>query len=246
MTKISAVIITLNEERNIGRCILSLDGVADEVLIMDSNSTDGTQDIATELGAKVIPTVWEGYATTKNKAYKKASGEYILWLDADEALSEELQASILKVKADLSGAYEVNRLNNYCGSWLRNGGLYPDRKVRLFPKGKAVWQGNLVHEELLVDIDEPKKFLDGDLLHYTYYTKEEHWQRAEKYARLASDKYAHKSKPALLVKMLFSPLFRFVKNTLFRLGFLDGLAGVRYQYIASWEVFQKYKLALQK
>ena len=133
--KISAVIITKNEERNIGRCLASLEGVADEVIVVDTFSEDRTKEICAEYGALVIDRAWEGYSATKNFANDQASFDYILSLDADEALTEELKDSILKVKSSMQGVFSFNRLAFYCGKPVRRAGWYPDRKVRLFPKG---------------------------------------------------------------------------------------------------------------
>ena len=138
--QISAVIICLNEERNLGRALNSLNGIVDEVLVLDSGSTDRTRDIALLHGAKFLDIEWEGYASTKNRGNEMASFEHILSLDADEELSPELQQSILKLKSSgETGAFTCNRLTNYCGKWIRHSGWYPDRKIRLFPKGKAKW-----------------------------------------------------------------------------------------------------------
>lgn len=241
--KISAVIITLNEARNIERCLRSLKDVADEVLVLDSGSTDGTVKLAQDLGAKVIDTPWEGYAATKNKGHQLAQHRYILSLDADEALSEKLQSSILAVKDQLEGAYAFNRLNNYCGTWIRHGGFYPDKKIRLFPKDQARWVGDHVHETLEIDRGVPITHLEGDLLHYSYYERSEHEERLEKYARLAADKLRGRS--GLAIKQYLSPTWRFVQSYLLRGGFLDGKAGYHLCRLTAKEVKRKYQLAQQ-
>ena len=152
MTGISAVIITRNEAHNIGRCIASLKGVVDNVVVVDAESTDDTRRIATDLEARVIIRAWTDYADQKNYANAQATGSYILSMDADEALSPELTTSLLNAtKSGLHGAYQVDRLTNYCGTWVKHGGWYPDAKVRLFPKDRTRWAGTHVHETLELD-----------------------------------------------------------------------------------------------
>lgn len=244
--KISAVIITKNEERNIGRCLASLDGVADEIIVVDTFSTDRTQEISESYGARVIEKEWLGYSATKNFSNDQASHPYILSLDADEALTAELKTSILVQKSTLKGVYSFNRLPFYCGKPIRRAGWYPDRKVRLFPKGKAKWEGAFVHEELVPDRDQPESWLEGDLLHYTYYSVDEHRQRARRYASLAAEKYKGKSAFSLVLKGIFSPVWRFIQMYLIRLGFLEGWRGYRISAITAQEVSWKYWGALRR
>ncbi|MEM7036437.1 MAG: glycosyltransferase family 2 protein [Bacteroidota bacterium] len=241
--KISAVIITKNEARNIGRCLESLQGVADEVIVLDGQSTDGTQDICRQFGAQVVDQEWKGYARTKNIGNAMAAHPYVLSLDADEALSAELKAAMLAAKSNLKGVYSFNRLAFYCGKAIRYCGWYPDRKIRLFPKGGAEWQGDFVHEELVPKPDQSQTHLPGDLLHYTYYTVDEHRARARKYADLAAEAIARKKKGGLLFKVLFSPPWRFFQMYILKLGFLDGAAGFRICRITAQEVRWKYSKA---
>ena len=213
---ISAVIITKNEARNIERCLLSLRDIADEVIVVDSSSTDGTQDIARNLGARVVEMEWQGYAATKNAANDLATQDYILSLDADEALSDTLRSSLRKLSQarhtnQLQGTYSFNRLAYYCGQPIRHAGWYPDRKMRLFPKGKARWEGAFVHEELVADSDLSNTHLEGDLLHYTYYTIAEHVARANKNSDLAAEQIAASSKSNLLLRARWSSRWRFFK-----------------------------------
>lgn len=240
---ISAVIITLNEAQNIVRCLQSLQGVADEILVLDSGSEDDTPALAAQWGATVVNTVWEGYAATKNKGHQMAKYPYILSLDADEALSNRLQSSLLAVKQHLQGAYRFHRLNNYCGTWIRHGGFYPDTKIRLFPKTHAQWVGDHVHETLAVDAHLPVTFLQGDLLHYSYYTLSEHEKRLEQYARLAAEQL--RGQPGLWWKQAVSPAWRFFRSYVLQLGFLDGKAGFHLCRLTAKEVYRKYQLARQ-
>lgn len=224
--EISAVIITFNEERNIARCIASVKQVADEVIVVDSGSTDNTVQIAKEHGAQVTQRPWTNYSDQKNFANGLATGRYILSLDADEALSEQLRHSILEAKQNgLIGAYSMARLTNYCGTWIRHGGWYPDIKVRLFPKKDAHWKGEHVHETLQLDSGVATTLLKGDLLHYSFYSVEQHERQAEHFASLAAKALHARNKRSSLLRILFSPLSRFVQGYLFRGGFLDGAAG---------------------
>ena len=250
MNKISAVIITKNEGRNIRRCLESLQGVADEILIYDSGSTDDTRTIASEYDVQVELVLWEGYAATKNKANAAARYDHILSIDADEALSDKLKENIIHAKANLSDAYSFNRLNNYCGKWIRHGGFYPDNKVRLFNRKNATWEGDSVHEVLRLrdpgstgQVIQHIQHLEGDLFHYSYYTIEEHVARANKYSALAAERIAA-SGNASISKMLFNPWWRFVKTYLLKGGFRDGFYGFCFCAITSIEVFLKYAKAL--
>jgi (heptosyl)LPS beta-1,4-glucosyltransferase len=224
MTKLSAVIIAHNEEKNIGRCIDSLKDVADEILVYDNGSEDNTKAICIDKGIHYVEGEWLGYAQTKNKANALAQYDYILSLDADEALSESLQNAILKEKEKgFSGVYQMNRLNNYCGVWVKYGGWYPDKKIRIFPK-HIRWVGDFVHESL--DYHSLKiKQLSGDLLHYSYYTKEEHIKREKKYARLAYHRSLAKGKQYHPLQNILSAIFCFIKMYLIKGGFIMGKTG---------------------
>ena len=148
--QIAALIIARNEAANIERCIASLRGVADEILVLDSDSTDDTVALARAAGATVTEVVWKGYAQTKNEGHLLTRAPYILSVDADESLSEGLRAEILAVKPRLKGeAYAMPRLNWYCGRWIRHCGWYPDPKIRLFPR-ETRWEGEFVHETLVL------------------------------------------------------------------------------------------------
>lgn len=249
--KTSAVIITLNEERNIGRCLSSLNGVVDEIVVVDNGSKDRTQAICEEHGARFIHQKWLGYGQQKNLANEQATGDYILSLDADEELSEKLKTEVLRVKAEEGlnpsvrpiKVYGFNRLTNYCGKWVKHGGWYPDKKIRLFPKGTAKWNENKVHEDLELIGDPEVIWLKGDLLHYSYYTIEEHEARAKKYAELGAQKLIDRKKKNLGLKAILSPIVRFIKMYIIQGGFLDGKAGYHIARITSKEVKMKYRMA---
>ena len=244
MPSISVVIITLNEEKNIRRCLESVQGVADEIIIVDSSSTDQTVSICKEFGAKVFEKEWMGYGAKKNFGNQNASHPYILSLDADEALSPVLNKMIRDIKGGLQGAYTVNRLTQYCGQWIRHSGWYPDKKIRLFPKESAKWTLDLVHETLELEKGLGLIELCADLHHYSYYSVAEHQTRSKKYAHLAAVDLAKKNKLVLLIKSLFGPAFRFLKSLLFQMGFKDGKNGWIIGYISARETWIKYSRAL--
>jgi glycosyltransferase involved in cell wall biosynthesis len=240
---LSAVIITCNEERNIGRCLDSLRGVADEVVVLDSFSSDGTEAICREKGARFFQHPFEGYAGQKNRANDQAVYPWILSMDADEALSDALRASILRLKneAPRYEAYAMNRLTNYCGQWIRHSGWYPDRKVRLFLNDKARWGGPAVHERLNLNDPQSVGFLPGDLLHYSYYTVEEHYSRAAKYAAMGARALFANGKKSHWWNLIFNPAFKFIRNYVMRRGFLDGKAGWTICRITALETYWKYR-----
>jgi len=243
MPLISAVVLTLNEEKNLRRCLNSLNGLADEVIVMDSFSTDATKKIAEDSGVRFFSETWRGYAETKNHAATLARFPFVLFIDADEEISEQLKKSILQQKEKLSGAYSFNRLNNYCGKWIRHGGFYPDKKIRLYDKNQASWVGEFVHEKVVCKSGVNILHLEGDLLHYSYYSKEEHRDRLEKYARLGA-KALKESKAAIPgLKKFISPLAKFVKHFFLRMGFLDGAEGFWLAFYSAKEVYLKYKYA---
>ena len=228
MTGISAVIITRNEAHNIARCINSLAGVADDVVVVDAESADDTKRLAENAGARVIVRKWTDYSDQKNFANAQVKGPYILSLDADEVLSAELTTSLHEeIAKGLTGAYRLNRLTNYCGAWVRHGGWYPDAKVRLFPKDGTRWEGAHVHEELKLAPGTIVHPLRGDLLHYSYRSVEEHLARLERYSDLHARKMLAEGKHPGILKQLFSPTVKFLQTYLFKLGLLDGLAGWR-------------------
>ncbi|HHG85870.1 MAG TPA: glycosyltransferase family 2 protein [Bacteroidetes bacterium] len=242
---ISVVIITKNEERNIRRCLASLQGLAKEVIVIDSFSDDGTQEICAEFGVRFIQQKWMGYSATKNKGNALANYPWILSLDADEALTADLRQHIQDLNNKPLAAYSFNRLAFYCGKPIRRCGWYPDRKVRLFPKNKARWEGDFVHEELVPDANLPIHHLEGDLMHFTYYNVEEHHAKSEKYSDLAAQALVENPSGKLRFKATFSPVMRFFKMYILRLGFLDGYYGYQVCRITAGEVRKKYQKALR-
>lgn len=245
MPTITAVVITLDEERNIQRCLDSVVGVVDEIIVLDSFSKDNTKAICESYeNLRFEQREWQGYSASKNYANSLATSDYILSLDADEALSEELRTAILEVKPRLHEAYRFARLTNYCGKWIRHSGWYPDFKVRLFPKNKATWEGDFVHETLKTD-DIQIETLSGDLLHYSYYSIQEHYERVEKYSLLAAQKKFKQGKQGSLLKGFFSALNRFIKIYFFKAGFLDGVSGLTIARISAYAAWLRQKKLIQ-
>ena len=241
--KISAVIITFNEEKNIERCINSLLDVVDEVVIIDSYSTDRTKEICKKMGVRFTTHGFEGYIQQKNWAITKAKYDFVLSLDADEALSEELKKSILQVKSSCdSDGYQFNRMTNYCGKWIKHGGWYPDRKLRLWDKTKGQWGGKNPHDVFIMKENAEVKHLNGDLLHYSYYTIEAHRLQADKFAVIGAKSYFEHGKKSSLLRIVFSPIVRFVSGYFIRMGFLDGYYGWIIALISYKETAKKYRV----
>jgi glycosyltransferase involved in cell wall biosynthesis len=240
-TKISCVIITKNEEKNIERCILSIDGVADEIIIVDSFSTDRTEQICTNFNLKFVQTPWKGFAETKNYGNSLTSYSYILSIDADEALSENLKNEInnLKISGFDHDAYYIKRLTNYCGKWIRHCGWYPDKKLRLWNKELGSWKGH-IHEEISLKTDCKISNLKGDLLHYSYYTINEHITQMISYTDLMAENNLLKGKNPSYLKMIISPLTKFLVSYFIRLGMLDGLYGFVISVLSCFATFLKY------
>lgn len=240
MLKISAVIITYNEEKNIGRCLESLQDVADEIVVIDSFSTDSTQNICSKYGANFIQKEWKGYSTSKNYGNSMAKYDWILSIDADEALSDELKSSILRAKQnDETKAYRIGRITNYCGTWIRHGGWYPDIKFRLFDRRKSKWIGH-IHEKLDNVNEKELPVLDGDCYHYSYYSKEGHKAQADKFSSMAAEDLFHKGKRTNGLKIFFAVIFKFFKGYFLKLGLFDGKAGFDIAWISAHAVYLKY------
>jgi glycosyltransferase involved in cell wall biosynthesis len=244
MTKISAVIIALNEEKNIQRCITSAFKVCDEVVVIDTFSTDNTAQISEECGAKVIKQVWQGFAETKNIGNKRAKHGFILSLDADEELSPQLIKSINNIKEDLNSAYSFNRLNFYRHIPVRHCGWYPDKKIRLFPKDKCNWQGEYVHEKLRIDPLVRTTHLKGDLFHYTIESIKQHESTIEKYATLAAEELAKKNKHISFFKPYISYATMFLKKYLLQLGIVEGANGMYISHYSAMSRYLRYKKAI--
>lgn len=241
--KITVVIITLNEERNIERCLKSVEKIADEIIVVDSFSDDNTELICNKFNVRFIKQSWLGYAEQKNYANSLALNDWIFSIDADEELSVQLTESILKIKTgpELKEAYSLNRLNNYCSKWIKHSGWYPDKKVRLFNRKFVKWSGNYVHEVPEIADDFNIVFMKGDLLHYSYNSKAEHLKQTEKYAVLSAMQAYDKGKRSSVLKMIAGPAWRFFRDYFIKAGFLDGKAGFEICKISARSTYIKYK-----
>lgn len=242
--RISAVIITLNEEANLARCITSLQGVVDEVVVVDSYSQDNTRAVAESfVDVKFYAQKWLGYAGQKNYANSLSTYDTILSIDADEVLSEELQNSILKIKKEeecRNRVFEVSRLTNYCGHWIRHCGWYPDRKIRIFDRRSVQWQGDFVHESLYLPQEVEIISLKGELLHYSYKNASDHVKQFDKFTTLTAMEANKKRKNVSIIGLILRPKWRFIRDFVFKLGFLDGYAGYRVCKMSSFATFLKY------
>lgn len=239
--KLSVVIITFNEEKNIGRCLESVREVADEVVVVDSFSRDRTREICEAFGVRFVERVFEGHVEQKNFANSQARFPHILSLDADEALTGELKASIAASKENWrADAYWVSRLTNYCGTWVRHSGWYPDRKIRLFDRNKVRWGGQNPHDTILVEPGALTAELQGDLLHYSYYSIKQHLDQINLFTDISSRQMQRQGKKASLLHLLLKPPFRFLYAYFFRLGLLDGFAGFCIAVLSAYAVFVKY------
>lgn len=238
--KLSAVIITRNEEKNIARCLESIQGLADDVLVLDSGSNDKTRMITARYSVRFFSQPFQGYAAQKNDAAKRARFNYVLSLDADEALSEPLKDAIRLVKeAWTADAYAFNRLTRFCGTWIHHGEWYPDRVVRLYDKRKTAWQGTL-HEELRLPQGQPVEFLHGDLLHYSYDSLFQYHRKTVLYAGIAAaDLFAKGLRPRAY-HFFIKPIFRFFNAFIIQRGFLDGSAGYRIACLTAGRLQTKY------
>lgn len=241
MTPISVVIITFNEETNIERCLQSVLDIADEIVVLDSVSTDRTKEICLKYPVKFYEQPFLGYIEQKNKALEFATYPHVLSLDADEALSEELKLSVKQVKQNWEfEGYYFNRLTNYCGHWIKHTDWYPDRKLRLFDKRKGQWTGINPHDKYELHTGCSEKFLKGDLLHYSFPSINHHLDVVKKFTTIMAKEGFEKGKKASTVKLLLNPLWKFIKSYIVKLGFMDGYYGFVVCAISAYATFIKY------
>ena len=242
MDKLSVIIITLNEERNIERALKSVVDLADEIIVLDSLSTDKTEEICSKFDVRFVKEKWQGYSASKNFANSLATNDWILSLDADEEVDPEMQKDILQHKSNgFKGVYVLNRLTNYCGSWIKHSTWYPDKKVRIFNKSITKWVGEFVHEELEFSEEVTETLVKGHLNHYSYYDYKDHRERADKYSLLTAQKMNAAGKKAGPLKPYLSALARFFSMYFVHLGFLDGWAGFKIAQISAQSNVVKYK-----
>lgn len=239
MPGITATIITFNEEDRIAAAIASL-SCCDEVLVVDSGSTDRTREIVAASGARVITRSWEGYSKQKNFAAEEARHDWILSIDADEQVSMELADEIAqwkKASPDGIPALSMPRRAFYMGRWIHHSGWYPDRKVRLYDRRRARWEGDFVHESMKVD--GPVRAFRGDLLHFPFRDWEDHAARVERYTELAAQAARSSGRRGSVLKLVLAPPLTFMKSFFLHAGFLDGWRGLAIAYMGARYVFRR-------
>ncbi|GGE12181.1 glycosyltransferase family 2 protein [Psychroflexus salis] len=241
MIQLSAVIITFNEEEHLEKCLQSIIDVADEIVVVDSYSTDRTKEICQKFKVKFIEQKFLGYLEQKNFAITQASNDYILSLDGDEALSEDLQKSILNLKKNwVYDGYFCNRRNNYGGYWVKHSHWYPDKKLRLFKKGKGEWRGINPHDSYKVYNSKSIGKVEGDILHWIYRDFTEHNQKVDRFSTISANAYYQLGKKSSVSKIVFRPAWAFFKAYFLKLGVLDGLYGWVICKQAYYNTFLKY------
>ncbi len=241
MVPLSVVIITFNEEQNIGRCLESVQDVADEILVVDSYSTDRTEVICRDHGATFIQHPFEGHIQQKNHAITQARYPHILSLDADEVLSDELQASVQRTKNDWKhDGYSCKRLTNYCGKWIRHSGWYPDRKLRLWDSRKGRWGGNNPHDRFEMEPGSTTGRLKGDLLHYSFHSIRQHMDTVNKFSEAAARSLYERGVKSSTLKILVKSAAKFIRNYFFKAGFLDGYYGYLICRISAFSSMLRY------
>ena len=243
--KLTALVITFNEEKNIRRCIKSIKPVADEIIIVDSFSKDGTRRICEEEEVKFIEHAFEGHIQQKNFAVTTGSNDFVLSLDADEFLSEELANSIKLVKeSGTHQAYSMNRLNGIAGRWIRSTDWYPDRKVRLWNKNIGKWGGYNPHDTVIISPDIEVQHLSGNLMHDSYQNYQEMKVKALQYARIFAQANQHK-KSSSIFKVVYKSIFTFIRNYFIKYGFVNGLDGLVISFTNAYYTYHKYLLLMK-
>jgi glycosyltransferase involved in cell wall biosynthesis len=240
--KISVVIITFNEENNIARCLEATEAVADEIVVVDSYSTDKTEQICRRMDVKFLQHRFDGHIEQKNYALDCASYDHVLSLDADEVLSEELIQSVQTAKNNWQfDGYRFNRLSYYCGKWIRHSGWYPDTKLRLWDKTKGRWGGVNPHDRVEMGVSSRVSHLSGDLYHYSYHTIRDHIEQINRFSEIAARAAHARGKHAnLWLDIVLNPLLTFFKKYFLKLGVLDGYQGFMIAIHTAYGKFLKY------
>jgi len=243
---LSVTIITRNAASLLEPCLKSA-AFADEIVVVDSGSTDGTVELARACGAKVLQSEWRGFGPQKQLAVDSAAHDWVLCLDADERVSEPLRASILAaMRAPRGSVYALARRNRFLGRWLKHGEGYPDWCVRLFDRRRARWSDDPVHERVVSNA--PVHRLPGDLLHESAESLERYLEKQNRYTSLQAERLHAEGRSAGTARLLLAPLARFIKFYFLRLGFLDGVPGLVHVSIGCMNSFNKYAklIALRK
>jgi len=245
MQKISVVIVCKNEQEHIGNCIESLRGLTDDIVVLDNGSNDRTRDIVTEKGVRLVTDEWSGYGKTKNKAATHTKYDWILSLDADEVLDEELKKNLKALRPDETEVYKL-KFKNFLGKkYIRYGEWGNDAHIRLFNKHKIHWDEEAVHEKLFLPAGTGVKTIKGYILHYTVKDISDYSAKMLRYGLLNAEKYAAAGKRSSALKVFFAPRLSFAKNYLLKLGFLDGRAGIICAYMTAYYTFIKYARLLE-
>lgn len=247
MTKISAAIIAYNEEKHIARTLQSLQSIADEiVVIINDNSTDKTEQICLQFGAVIFKNKFETYGKQKQFAVAKCTHNLILSIDADEAIDNILTKELEQIKTTpIADGYTIGIKNFYCGKWMQFGGINSTKRLRIFNKQKGNWNNAAVHEKIELAEISNIIHLKGNILHIAYESKAEHINKLKKYAALNAQKLSAKSKPYLFFKLFISPISKFITSYFLKLGFMEGMQGLQFAYLMSYETWLKYKTAMQ-
>ena len=240
--KLSVVIITFNEEKNIEDCLKSVLKVADEIVVVDSHSTDATRTICEKYNVRFIQNPFAGHIQQKNFAMWQASNEVILSLDADERLDARMTEEVLQIKSDFTAdGYRVNRLNNYCGKFIHFGEWNPDWKIRLWDRRKGQWGGENPHDKVILKPGSNVQAMRGRLLHFTYRTPADHFLQMHKFSEIAAVEAFKKGKRVnFILHLVLYPYFIFIKVYFLKLGFLDGSTGFVLAVHAAYYRFLKY------
>jgi len=243
MHKLSAVVITFNEENNLERCLVALKKVADEVIVLDSFSTDNTEEIAKKCGAKFYENKWEGINAQRNYSLGLCDNDFILSIDADEVLTNKMIEGLINLKNDgfKADGYIFNRLTNYCGKWIRHGGWYPDRKLRLFNKNKGSYQGKDPHDVIVMENNSHVIKTNLIIAHYAFNSLSDHSKRVEFFSEIGAKEAFEKGKKIyFIIHIILNPFYTFCKKYFLQLGFLDGFYGFVICINSAYANFLKY------
>lgn len=240
--RLSVVIITFNEAQNLPACLASVRNLTDDIIVLDSISTDETAAIAQNAGATVYYQAFKGYAAQKNDALAYAKYDWVLSLDADEALTPELFAEIHTAPLDSlqNVAFAFKRLPYYCGEWVRTCGWYPDYQTRLFRKSQAQWTGDYLHEKLSFSNKVDIQRLSGDCLHYTVRRFSDHLLQIDRFSELRAAEWATSGKKKAFLYILIKPPLKFIESYIFKRGFLDGKVGLIVSFMNAFFYFAAY------
>lgn len=242
MIPLSIAIITLNEEKNIARCLQSIQGLAAEIIVVDSFSTDNTEAICKTFNCRFIQKKFLGYIEQKNKALEYCTHDLVLCLDADECLNTTLFKQIVQllqtgINAD---AYSMNRCTNFCGKWIRHGTWYPDKKIRLINKLKGKWGGVNPHDELIMQNGAKVSHLQGDIEHYSYNSIEEVITQNNKFTSIQAKAMFNNGKRSSWFKIAVNPCVAFISGYILKLGILDGFEGYFIAKSVAYQTLSKY------